>query len=147
VTGNLSLVDSRVRQLASGYTGDLLPGDRMLAVPARIWGLTAGWTATRWSLSVGAAAANNWINYDRIALARASSADTTGASVVGTELRTFWRTYDGVPRLRAAFTRDIGRGLSLVLSGENLLDRQVGEPDNITVLPGRSLTLGFRASF
>ncbi|MGD8278693.1 MAG: hypothetical protein PVH00_11730, partial [Gemmatimonadota bacterium] len=122
-------------------------GDRILAVPARIWGLNAAWTSTRWSLSVGAAAANDWINYDRIALARASSVDTTGASVVGSELRNFWRTYDGVPRLRATFTRDIGRGLSLVLSGANLLDRQIGEPDNITVLPGRTLTLGFRASF
>jgi len=147
LTGNLSLVDSRVRQLADGYTGDLQVGDRVLAVPARIWGLSAAWTATRWSLSLGAAAANDWINYDRIALARASSADTTGASVVGTELRSFWRKYDGVPRLRATFTRDLGRGLALVLSGENLLDRQIGEPDNITVLPGRTLTLGFRASF
>lgn len=147
LTGNLSLVDSRVRQLAAGYTGDLQPGDRVLAVPARIWGLTAAWTSARWSLSVGAAAANDWINYDRIALARASSTETTGASVVGSELRNFWRKYDGVPRLRAMFSRDIGGGLALVLSGENLLDRQIGEPDNITVLPGRTLTLGFRANF
>ncbi len=147
VTGNLSLVDSRVRQLAAGYTGDLQVGDRVLAVPARIWGLTAAWTSARWSLSLGAAAANDWINYDRIALARASSADTTGTSVVGSELRAFWRKYDGVPRLRATFTRDLGGGLALVLSGENLLDRQIGEPDNITVLPGRTLTLGFRANF
>ena len=31
LTGTLSLVDSRVRRLALGYTGDLRPGDRMLA--------------------------------------------------------------------------------------------------------------------
>jgi iron complex outermembrane receptor protein len=41
--------------------------------------------------------------------------------------------------------RNFYRGLSLTLSGENLLNRQHGEPDNITVVPGRTLSFGLRA--
>ena len=145
LSGTLSLVDSRVGRLADGYTGDLRAGDRMLGVPARTFSLSAAWTAPRWSASLTAARASDWINYDRIGLARASS--TAGVYPAGAELRSYWLQYDGVPRLRAAFTRDIRRDLTLVFAADNLLDLQTGEPDNITVLPGRTLSLGFRASF
>jgi iron complex outermembrane receptor protein len=37
--------------------------------------------------------------------------------------------------------------MSLMLDGENLLDEQRGEPDNITVLPGRTLSAGLRVRF
>jgi len=33
------------------------------------------------------------------------------------------------------------------VTGTNLLDRQQGEPDNATVLPGRTVTAGVRATF
>jgi hypothetical protein len=32
------------------------------------------------------------------------------------------------------------------LSGENLLNRQHGEPDNVTVVPGRTLIFGLKAA-
>jgi len=41
----------------------------------------------------------------------------------------------------------VGRGLGVVVTGANLLDRQRGEPDNSTLLPGRTLTAGVRATF
>ncbi len=34
-----------------------------------------------------------------------------------------------------------------MIDGENLLDEQRGEPDNVTVLPGRTLSAGLRLSF
>jgi iron complex outermembrane receptor protein len=34
-----------------------------------------------------------------------------------------------------------------VLTADNLLDRQRGEPDNLTIVPGRTLLLGLRAAF
>jgi iron complex outermembrane receptor protein len=42
--------------------------------------------------------------------------------------------------------RNLYRGLSINLGGENLLNRQHGEPDNVTVVPGRTLTFGLRAA-
>jgi iron complex outermembrane receptor protein len=37
--------------------------------------------------------------------------------------------------------------LTVVLTGRNLLDAQRGEPDNVTVVPGRTLTAGLQAKF
>jgi iron complex outermembrane receptor protein len=146
--GAFSLVDSRVRQVAGGYTGELRPGDRMLEVPARTASLTASRLGGGWAGSVTAYRAWDWINYDYLALAR-DSADASRPSreLVGARLRGYWREYPGITHLRATFARDVLPGLSLVLAGDNLLNRQLGEPDNVTVLPGRTLTLGLRAEF
>jgi iron complex outermembrane receptor protein len=35
----------------------------------------------------------------------------------------------------------------LNLTGENLLNYQRGEPDTMTIVPGRTITLGVRARF
>jgi iron complex outermembrane receptor protein len=42
--------------------------------------------------------------------------------------------------------RNLYRGLSINVGGENLLNRQHGEPDNVTVVPGRTVNLGVRAA-
>jgi len=55
--------------------------------------------------------------------------------------------YPGVTRINATAQRTLARGVTLQLTGENLLDRQTGEPDNITIVPGRMLSLGMRAQF
>jgi outer membrane receptor protein involved in Fe transport len=141
--GNLSLVDSRVRNLAAGYTGDLRPGDRMLAVPARTASLSASWTEDTWSAAVTAARAANWINYDRLAL----MTDVAAADTTAPELRAYWRRYHGFTHLSATATRQLGDHFTLTLAGTNLLGLQVGEPDNITVAPGRALSVGLRATF
>jgi iron complex outermembrane receptor protein len=146
-----SLVGSRVHRLASGYQGDLRTGDRILEVPARTYGFNASWTSGRWSASTSVARATDWINYDRLALAAAFAAAQSSSPPsrppVGTQLRQYWRTYDGVTRLGARGSLTLWRRSALTLSGDNLLGNQLGEPDNITVLPGRTLTLGLRTSF
>lgn len=149
LAGTLSLVDSRVLRLAAGYGGDLRPGDRMLGVPATTAGLTAQWAAERWTASLTAERAWSWVNYDRIALATAAAADTTGGAhdITGAQLRSFWRTYSGDANLAATFARQVRSGLWLTARGDNLLGRQLGEPDNLTIRAGRALTLGIRASF
>ena len=143
----LAYVDSRVTRTASGYTGELRVGDRALEVPRWTLGATASWRAAAWSTSLGVARAVDWVNYDRVALATALATSTPGMSLVGPSLRAYWRTYTGVTRVRANFTHELSRGLSAVLTGENLLNQQEGEPDNLTKLPGRTLTAGFRARF
>jgi iron complex outermembrane receptor protein len=145
----LTLVDSRVRAIAPSYYGDLRPGDRLLAVPAHTGSLTASWTGTSWFAALTATRAADWINYDRLALARAyTSADGPPLrSLVGPHLRAYWRSYDGDTHLRLTTSREIGRGVGLVLTGDNLLGGQVGEPDNVTIRPGRTITGGLRADF
>ena len=143
-----SQVDSRVRRLASRYTGDLRPGDRMLEVPAHTYGMNAGYNRGRLSLSWSLSRASDWINYDRLALLSAfASEENAIQGFVGPELRSYWRTYDGVTRLGGRIGVTLGRGMSFTLDGENLLDEQRGEPDNITVLPGRTLSVGLRVRF
>lgn len=148
LAGTLSLVESQVRSLAAGYTGDLRPGDRPLAVPARMASLNAAWMDAHWSAAIGAYRATDWVNYDRVALARALADSTLPADqLVGAQLRTFWLNYDGFTHLRANAARELRPGLWLSVTGDNLLNYQVGEPDNITVLPGRTLSVSIRAAF
>lgn len=147
--GTMSFVDSRVRRLANGYTGDLRPGDRMLEVPARTLSATTSWSGRGWSTTLTASRGADWVNYDRLALAWAwvNREGPESPDQMGAWLRGFWRTYDGVTRLRLTTSRELRRGVSLVLTGDNLLDYQLGEPDNITVLPGRTISAGIRAAF
>ena len=148
VSSAFSIVDSRVRRLAVGYTGDLRPGDRMLEVPERTLSATAGYARGPWTASVTGSRAFDWVNYDRLALAAAvESGDRLPRDLIGAQLRSYWRLYPGVNRLRANLSYDLRRALSLVVSADNLLDHQLGEPDNVTVLPGRTITGGVRARF
>ena len=148
VGGSLALVDSRVARLANGYRGDLRPGDRMLEVPARTLSLSATWTAPRWSTTWNASRANDWINYDGLALGESLASGTaTPRDFAGSQLRAYWREYAGVTRLRGTIAFRLRGGTSLLFTGDNLLDYQRGEPDNVTVLPGRTIMAGLRADF
>ena len=66
---------------------------------------------------------------------------------VGAALRQFVRDYPGVTRVGATAEVTLWRATTFQLRAENLLDRQTGEPDNVTVLPGRSLLFGIRTRF
>jgi iron complex outermembrane receptor protein len=147
LASSLTLVDSRVRQIARRYQGELRVGDRMLEVPARTIGGTATWTAPRWTLSASVARADDWINYDRLALTAAfGEALREGTPPpLGPALRGYWREYAGVTRLGVRMDVALRGATWLTLRGDNLLGRQVGEPDNVTVLPGRTVLVGVRA--
>jgi len=94
--GSLSLVDSRVQRVASGYTGDLQPGDRMLEVPARTASLSGSWQGKGWFSSLTLARASDWTGYDRVAVAQAlTSGGLTPSDLVGDRLRSYWREYPG----------------------------------------------------
>ncbi|MDB4917802.1 MAG: TonB-dependent receptor plug [Gemmatimonadetes bacterium] len=148
LASSLTSVDSRVRALAAGYNGDLRPNDRMLAVPARTAALTASYLNSGWFMSLGATRAMDWINYDRLSLARAYVVAGPGQrEVTGNSLRNFWMAYDGDTHLRFSTSRDLSHGMTLLVAAENLLGGQLGEPDNVTIRPGRTITAGLRASF
>lgn len=144
----LSTVDSHVIRLATGYTGDLAVGARMLDVPGLTASVRAGWHMDKWTLWAGASRAADWINYDRLALARAYATDSKPArDLVGPALRAYWTHYDGVTQVRAMISRQLRGGLELEITGDNLLGYQTGEPDNVTVLPGRTFMTALRARF
>ena len=148
LASSLSLVDSRVQRVASGYTGDLQAGDRMLDVPGRTASVSGSWHGDGWFSSLTVARAADWTGYDRVAVAQAlTSGGLVPGDLVGDRLRSYWREYSGVTRLRASFSRDLFRGLSLTLTGDNLLGQQRGEPDNATIVPGRTVTAGLKAKF
>jgi iron complex outermembrane receptor protein len=145
LTGALGLTDSRVAQVATAYTGDLRAGDRVLQVPARTLSLSASWLGRGWSGSWTVARASDWLNYDWLALATDGYQNPQAPR--GAELRQYWRSYSGVTRMRAAFSRDLTSAFGIVMSGDNLLGQQHGEPDNVTIVPGRTLRAGLRARF
>jgi iron complex outermembrane recepter protein len=146
LNGTMSFVDSRVQKLATGYTGDLITGDRMLQVPARTQSLGASWNATRWRATIGASRALDWIYYDQTRLAQAS-VDTPAIDLTGVRLRQFWKHYDGGTRLRASASHDFRQMFTFEISGENLLNHQTGEPDDATIIPGRTIMTGISVKF
>jgi iron complex outermembrane receptor protein len=146
--GTMGTVDSRVREVRRGYGGELQAGDRMLDVPARTMGASAVVTHGPWQSTVQLSRVEDWIGYDRLAATEAfATLRRPTLDFVGTNLRQFWMRYPGVTRLNASLSRTVGPGLSLAITGENLLDVQVGEPDNATIVPGRLLSVGVRARF
>ena len=143
-----SFVDSRVRHVGQRYGGELRAGDRMLEVPGRTFSLQAAYTSSRWAMSWTAARAVDWINYDQLLIAEQRLVPGFDAkTVTGGRLRDYWRTYNGATRLRGNVSYRFSRGFSLVMGGENLLNLQRGEPDNVTVIPGRTITVGLRTKF
>ncbi len=143
-----SFVASQVQHVAQRYGGELRAGDRMLEVPARTFSLQATYTTSRWAMSWTATRASDWVNYDQLLLAEQRLVPGFDASrVTGVHLRNYWRTYDGATRLRGNVSYRFSRGFSLIMNGENLLNLQRGEPDNVTIIPGRTLTFGIRTKF
>jgi iron complex outermembrane receptor protein len=147
VAGAFTAVDSRVQQIARNYTGDLRPGDRMLGVPAGTASLTANWSLFGWNAGVTATRAFDWVNYDRLKLVQdyANCDSCFAQTISGAALHRYWMHYDGVTRLRASIARELRGGIGLRLTADNLTNVQRGEPDNITVLPGRTVLLGVSA--
>lgn len=148
LTGAATFVDSRVLRLNDEYTGELRVGDRMLAVPARTLSVSAGWSQPTYHLSATVSRASDWVNYDRLRIAQALVDESIDADdLTGGQLRAFWKSYPGTTRLRVSASREFWRGLTLHITGENLLGHQLGEPDTITIVPGRTLSFGIRARF
>lgn len=145
---SVSLVDSRVSRVATQYGGELLTGDRMLEVPARTFSLQTSYSSPRWSTAWTITRATDWVNYDQLRIAeKRADANFDMKSLTGLALRNYWKHYDGATRLRGSFSYSVKPDLALVMTGDNLFNLQRGEPDNITVIPGRTLTFGIRTRF
>ena len=149
LNGTATFVGSRVVRTVFGYGGELKAGDRMLAVPARTLAGTTSYVGPRgFHISATISRASDWINYDRLAIARAlMGKELDYWDIPADTLRQFWTKYPGATRLRSSLSVDAWRGTVVSVTGENLLGYQRGEPDTITIVPGRTVTLGVRARF
>lgn len=147
LTGATAITDSRVLRIADGYAGELRVGDRMFGVPGRTGSLTAEWVHSLWSTAWTVSRAANWVNYDRLRLAAVLDSAGVSATLGDLDLRDYWATYPGTARLRGTFMVQLPNNTALQVTGENLTNVQTGEPDSITILPGRSIMLGLRARF
>jgi iron complex outermembrane recepter protein len=148
VTSTLTVVESHVARLASGYRGDLQVGDRTLDIPRHTLGLSAAYASGRWLLTTSAMRAGPWIGYDRERIGTTlASAELTPRDLEGSNLRSYWLTYPGVTRWRGSVSYRVRGDVHLLAGGENLLDVQRGAPDNASVIAGRTMSLGVRATF
>ncbi|MBX9857702.1 MAG: TonB-dependent receptor [Gemmatimonadaceae bacterium] len=147
LAGTLTLVDSRVAQVARGYAGELRAGDRMFDVPASTVSLSASWSRGRWALSSSVAHAANWLSYDRASLGVVLADSTDVRPIEGAAMRNYWTANDGVTRWRANVLMRLRGDLTAVLAGDNLLNVQGGAPDNTALLMGRTITFGLRTRF
>ena len=143
-----SVVNSHVTNVSNGYRGDLRAGDRPLEVPRQTVSLSANWTGGRMQAGLTLSRASDWVAYDRVAIAAAlQKSDEPTADMTGAQLRRFWKSYEGVTRLRGTLSFRLAGQTSFQLAGENLLDIQRGAPDNATIVAGRTLTVGARTVF
>ena len=147
LSASMTIVDSRVDELAPGYGGDLRVGDRMLDVPARTYSLSAAWAASRWSASTMLTRAEDWVGYDRVRIGETLQDPEREGQLNGRQLRSYWLNYEGVTRWRANVSYRLAGQWALLVGGENLLNVQRGAPDNATVTAGRTLTVGIRAGY
>jgi iron complex outermembrane receptor protein len=147
LSGTWSYVDSRVARTANGYRGELRAGDRMLDVPLNTVSLSAAYALGRWTLTSTASRASNWVGYDRTAIGTALVSDNVPRDLDGPMMRRYWATYSGITRWRGSVAFRVRGDLSLVTSGDNLLNVQRGAPDNASVIAGRTLSLGIRTLF
>lgn len=143
--GSATFVRSLVASVATGYSGELRAGDRAMGVPARTLAATAAWSGRDWQIGLTATRAADWVEYDRIALSKAYTGfDRRDVPLWGADLRGYWRTYQGNTNLRASISRRLTNALRLTVTADNLLGEQVGQPDNMTIVPGRTITTGVR---
>ena len=149
VSGTLSFVDSRVEKLATGYNGDLsrrrphASGSGAHREPQRV-------VARRRLVRVARRLAR--VRLDQLRRAR-SGARVHERHACGARAR--WASScgstGGATTAACAFARR-RRATSATcsrfeVSGDNLLNYQQNEPDNMTVLPGRTIMTGVRVKF
>jgi iron complex outermembrane receptor protein len=135
--GTLSLIDSRVRGAAS-HGERFRAGTRVPGVPAFSGALALGYEGSRTAASVGISHLRGWSDEDRGGGTETSSAVAFDEGA--------W-SFGNVTGLRASFSRELGRGLSLILTGDNLLAERWGAIANGTLVAGRTITGGLRFDF
>jgi outer membrane receptor protein involved in Fe transport len=147
--GTFSTVKSRIRSLASGYTGDQQPGDEMLYVAHHSGGGSvnfhfapsfAAQSGRQANIEFGLTYVGSRRSLDLLSYYRCAY---LGENCQGT-LRDYQHTLDPFTKLRLGVSHPISRGADLFLNVENLTNKQIGEFEAVAPSRGRTLLLGIR---
>ncbi len=138
--GTLSLTDSRVRALASTYSGDLAVGDRVPEVPASSGSASFSWDIGRTTLTMGSVFIGSWTGYD---WSRYVGDEAQQSEEINT-LRDYWRNYPGIIRPYLSVSHILNRDVEWFGRIDNLTNVQRFERDNLQVTAGRTMTVGLR---
>jgi outer membrane receptor protein involved in Fe transport len=140
LTGTYSIMNSVVETLAPGYSGDLRPGDQLLAIPKHTAGATLSYHLQRTTVALGVTSAGSWTNYDLLAL----DGFFYGGQPYRGSLRAYWTEYPGFTKLNLSLSHEFSGRLGIFLRSENLTDDHAYEVDNSTITAGRITMFGVR---
>jgi len=138
--GSFSLTDSRVRALAQTYSGDLAVGDRVPEVPSSSGSLALSWDIARTTLTLGGVYIGSWTGYDWSRYV----GDEAQESQEVTDLRAYWRHYQGILRPYLSLNHIWKRDVEWFARVDNLTNVQRYERDNLQVTAGRTMTVVLR---
>lgn len=133
-TANYAYTSSKVRELAAGYLGELLPGDYVLEIPRHTAGASLALTVLQGtSISSGLTYVGKRTSYDYVAL------------FAGADARDAWITYDAFFKVNLTVTQSLSPRISALLNVENLTNNNTGEQFDYLPSLGRITTVGLRA--
>jgi outer membrane receptor protein involved in Fe transport len=138
--GTFSLTDSRVRALASTYSGDLVVGDRVPEVPTSSGSLSISWDVARTTFTMGGVYVGAWTGYDWSRYVGDEAQETEEPN----NLRDYWRQYPGILRPYLSVSHILNRDIEWFGRIDNLTNVQRFERDNLQVTAGRTMTVGLR---
>jgi outer membrane receptor protein involved in Fe transport len=134
--------NSRVRGLASSYTGDLALGDQVPEVPSASGMLSLSVEHDRWRASAGATYLGEWTGYDWVAYYTGELSPNTARPL----LRDYLTKYPSLTRPFVGLTFAMSRHAEWTLRLDNLTNIQQNERDNLQIGAGRTATVGLRVA-
>jgi outer membrane receptor protein involved in Fe transport len=149
VRGTFSTVRSRIKSLATGYTGDQQPGDEMLYVARRSGGAAVNYrfipfiaaaSGRQGNIELGLTYVGSRRSLDLLSYYQCAY---LGENCQGT-LRDFQVDLDPFTKFRLSVSQPISHGADLFLNVENLTNKQIGEFEAIAPSRGRTVLLGIR---
>ncbi|MEW5915959.1 MAG: TonB-dependent receptor [Gemmatimonadota bacterium] len=139
-SATMSWTDSKVRQLAKTYKGDLRVGDQVPEVPNAAGQALLSYDVAAVRLTGGATYIGSWTGYDWLEYYNA----VAGFATERPQLRNYWVRYPALVKPFAMVESRLGRDAALFLRVDNLDNRQRNERDNLQITAGRTTTVGVR---
>lgn len=144
VSGSLSIVNSRIQQLAREYNGNYRVGDRLLEVPRSSAGVALAYVPFKKTMiRAGMTNIGSWVERDMVAFYGAVFGDIPRRPMD----RDYWITYRGLTKFRAGVEQNFWGDVTGAFDVENIGNSRAFEGNNISLPAPRTFTLSFRTSY
>ncbi len=137
-----SRTNSRVRGLASTYTGDLSVGDRVPEVPTSSGTFSLSSERRRIRGTLGVSYIGGWTGYDWVSYYTGELSAATTRPL----LRDYWIKYPSLTRPFVGASYTMSRFAEWYVRVDNLTNIQRNERDNLQIGAGRTATVGLRVA-